>query len=527
MPDEALQEKSSPSNEPEPKPSTGRAAQREENHRVVIIGSGVGGSVAAYRLSEAGVENLVLERGRRWPITPSADTFPHVPSLDKRLIWLDDTPPTPHCAQLPWLSKAIDGVAQSVLPTSTGLMDVLLHRNLTVICGAGVGGGTLIYGGILPQPRPGPFEAVFPGEIDYAEMDEVYYPRTRRRMSASTFPRDLLSHPRYRTERTWVSALTRTGLTTEEVPSTFDFDVIRAELSGERKPSATVGQYIFTGCDSGAKLSMDRTYLARAEATGKTVVRPLHKVTGVTHESDGRYRVAVERLATDGRLLERLVVRCDKLIMAAGGVHTPRMLVTARDTGALPGLNEHVGAQWGTNGDQLPIIKTFLQPTGRNQGGPPPLLARNSDATAMVTAGGLPIPVESRFMLIAGIGIPDRYGKWVHSASAGRAHLQWSANSDATAQRDALALTRTVARHIPYGAAALDPNAAHPLILHPLGGVAIGKATDMHGRLHGHDGLYCLDSALMPGSTAAVNPALTIAAIAERCLDHVISDFTD
>mgnify|MGYP006198644791 CR=1 FL=1 len=65
-------------------------AEREERHGVVIIGSGVGRSIAAFRLAEAGVENVVLERGRRWPVTPAGDTFPAFPSPDRRLVWLDD-----------------------------------------------------------------------------------------------------------------------------------------------------------------------------------------------------------------------------------------------------------------------------------------------------------------------------------------------------------------------------------------------------------------------------------------------------
>jgi cholesterol oxidase len=47
-----------------------------------------------------------------------------------------------------------------------------------------------------------------------------------------------------------------------------------------------------------------------------------------------------------------------------------------------------------------------------------------------------------------------------------------------------------------------------------------------YGRLRSYHGLYCLDGALMPGSTAAVNPVLPTAAVVERCLDEIIADFT-
>ncbi|WP_059013278.1 GMC oxidoreductase [Streptomyces specialis] len=505
---------------------TPRGPVREESHPVVIIGAGVGGSVAAFRLADAGVDNLVLERGRRWPITPDGDTFPTVPYPDKRIIWLDDKPPTPVCDQVPWLARITESITAAALPRSTGLLDVLPHKNLTVVCGAGVGGGTLVYGGILPQPKAGPFREVFPPEVDYEEMDRVHYPRARRRLGAADFPDDVLAHRRYRSNRVFGSAVEKAGLPVERVPSTFDFDIIRAELDGRAKPSATVGQYFFTGCDSGAKLSVDRTYLARAEATGRTEVRPLHKVTAIAQDADGRYRVSAERLGVDGDVLERIDVLCARLILAAGGVHTPRMLVTARDTGALPLLNEHVGEQWGTNADQLPLIRTIAVATGSRQGGPPTFLTRNADGSALLTQGGQPVPVETGLLLCPGVGMSDRFGRWTYSAATEHAHLRWASGSDTTGRRAITELLHLVARHIPLGGVGLNPLAPHPLVLHPLGGAVIGKATDAYGRLHGHDGLYCLDSALMPGSTAAVNPVLTIAAVVERCLDHVIGDFT-
>ncbi|MFI9005832.1 GMC oxidoreductase [Actinosynnema sp. NPDC053489] len=506
-----------------PSPTRGRV-DREERHRVVVIGSGVGGSVTAFRLARAGVDNLVLERGRRWPITPAGDTFPRWPSPDRRLLWLGRPSSVPLLSRLPWAAPAAEAVAARLLPRSTGLLDVLPHRRLTVLCGAGVGGGTLVYAGLLPQPRAEAFHRAFPPELDYGELDRVHYPRARRRLGGAEFPDDLLTHPRFRSAVLWRTALVEAGLPVEKAVSAFDFDVVRAELGGRARAAATIGQYMFTGCDSGAKISVDRTYLARAEATGRTEVRPLHEVTGIGQGRDGRYRVAVDHLDVGGAVLERVRITCDRLVLAAGGVHTPRLLLTAKATGALPRLNEFVGEQWGTNADQAQLVRVGSMPGDGPHGGPAAFLTREHGGLVTVAHAGVG-GLGNRWMLCFGMGVPDRFGRWTWSDATAEPRLEWGPDGDAGTRRATTGLLRRVVEHVPTGATLHDPLGTHPLVLHPLGGAVLGKATDAQGRLHGYEGLYCLDAALMPGNTAAVNPALTIAAVVERCLDRVIHDF--
>ncbi|RKE66961.1 GMC oxidoreductase [Dietzia kunjamensis] len=50
----------------------------------------------------------------------------------------------------------------------------------------------------------------------------------------------------------------------------------------------------------------------------------------------------------------------------------------------------------------------------------------------------------------------------------------------------------------------------------------MGQVCDLDGRVQGQRGLYVVDGALIPGTTAACNPSLTIAAIAERALDRIV-----
>ena len=52
----------------------------------------------------------------------------------------------------------------------------------------------------------------------------------------------------------------------------------------------------------------------------------------------------------------------------------------------------------------------------------------------------------------------------------------------------------------------------------------MGKACDLYGRIKGYEGLYVTDAAFIPLATAATNPALTIAAFAERSMEHIMQN---
>ena len=57
---------------------------------------------------------------------------------------------------------------------------------------------------------------------------------------------------------------------------------------------------------------------------------------------------------------------------------------------------------------------------------------------------------------------------------------------------------------------------------HPLGGAVIGRACDLDGQVKRHPGLFVVDGALIEGNTGLANPSLTIAALAERCMDRIV-----
>jgi cholesterol oxidase len=73
----------------------------------IVVGSGFGGSIAALRLGEAGIDTVVLERGRRWPIRPDGNTFATFEQPDGRAYWVRDRTGEAILG-LPQLEKRID-----------------------------------------------------------------------------------------------------------------------------------------------------------------------------------------------------------------------------------------------------------------------------------------------------------------------------------------------------------------------------------------------------------------------------------
>jgi len=326
----------------------------------LVIGTGYGGSVAALRLAQAGVDVAMIEMGMAWD-TPGADgkIFANTTAPDQRSFWLRTRTKQP-------LSNFLGFPIDKDIPRYTGILDAEEFGGIIVYQGRGVGGGSLVNGGMAVTPKRENFGAILPS-VNPDEMYNVYYPRANDGLGVGTVRQAWFdTTDAYQYARVGRKQAQRSGFPFVFVPDVYDWNYMEQEAAGTVPKSALAGEILY-GNNYGKK-SLQKTYLPRIAATGKVSISPLHRVTAVTPASGGGYTVAIEQLNTDGTVSTTKTVTADKVFFAAGSVGTSKLLTKLKATGALPNLNGEIGKTWGDNGNvMVGRANQIWDPTGSLQ----------------------------------------------------------------------------------------------------------------------------------------------------------------
>lgn len=489
----------------------------------IVVGSGYGAAVSALRLGEAGVETLVLEMGRLWN-EPGEDgkVFCAMTAPDERSMWFKHRTEAP-LSTLLWL----DVVNRDIDPYP-GVLDRVNYEDMSVYVGRGVGGGSLVNGGMAVVPRRDYFEEVLPG-VDAGEMFDRYFPLAQAELQVNTIDPDFYaSTPYYRFSRVAAAQAEAAGLKTVFVPDVYDFAHMEREAAGTAPKSALAGEVIY-GNNHG-KMSLDKTYLASALATGKVTIAARHQVRAVERDADGNYALTVEHRGDANERIETKRYTCRHLFLGAGSLGTTELLLRARDTGALPDLDEAVGSGWGPNGNVMTArANQPWHPTGLKQSTIPVVGIDdwdNPEARVFAELAPLPAGIETWISLYLAITDNPERGHFTYDAATDSARLHWSAEQSRPSAEAAKSMFDRINRKhgtsYRYDLFGDDRAFADDFCYHPLGGCVLGEATDAYGRLNGYDRLYVTDSSLIPGSLG-VNPLVTITALAERNLEAIIA----
>jgi len=296
----------------------------------VVIGSGFGGSVSALRLAEKGYSVLVLEQGSH----------------------RDD-------ADMPRSTWDVRRYFYAPRLGLRGIFRITPFKDVLVVSGAGVGGGSLGYAMTLYVP-PGPFfdDPQWAGLRDWRAELAPHYETAQRMLGVTDVTRDDLADRLLRefgeeigVGHTYRKA--RVGAFLGPPGQT----VADPYFGGEGPPrtGCTSCGRCMVGCPVGAKNSLPKNYLwfaqrrgARIEAERQvTRLRPLNGADGadgweITHERTGAW---LRR--------RRRTIRARGVVIAGGALGTNRLLAQARAAGDLPKLSPRLGDLVRTNSEAV------------------------------------------------------------------------------------------------------------------------------------------------------------------------------
>lgn len=518
------------------------------HYDVVIIGSGFGGSVSALRLTEKGYHVGVLEAGRRF-----AD---------------EDLPKTSWHIRDYLLAPAVG---------CYGIFRMTALKDVLILTGAGVGGGSLGYANTLYQPPEGVYaDPQWAHITDWCDELAPHYEQARRMLGVTTYP---ATSP---ADRVMLDVAEQMGIgqtyRNADVGVCFGAPGARpgadvddpyfGGLGPARRSCIHCGECM-TGCRHNAKNTLVKNYLYLAERAGAEV-HALTSVHRVRPRDNGGYEVETHRTGrrVTGRRSQRQVFTADQVIFAAGALGTARLLHAMRDDGTLPGISPRIGRLTRTNSEAILAARSRSSAVDYSQGvaitssiHPDPVThvepvryGRGSNLLALLGTvlvdGDQPVArwraglreLRKHLRELPKMQNPRHWSEQTivllvmqtldNSITTSLRRRRWSGRPGLTSEPGegepnptwippGHEVARRVAERIDGVAAGTWGDLVNvPVTGHLIGGCVIGDSpatgvVDAYHRLYGHDGLHVVD-----GSTVSVNlgvnPSLTITAQAER-----------
>ncbi len=296
----------------------------------LVIGSGFGGSVSALRLSEKGYRVGVLECGKRF----ADDEFPKSTGDFRRYFWR------------PKLGMK-------------GIFRLTTFRDVAVVSGCGVGGGSLGYANTLYVPPKQFFEdRQWAGVEDWESALAPHYAEAQRMLGVTMNEHDDPADQLLRElgEHLGVADTykkTPVGVFFGEPGKTVPDPFFGGE--GPDRTGCLLSGRCMVGCPNGAKNTLVKNYLYLAEKRGAKIapertvvdVRPLGK-------GDGSEGYEVETIRSGSWIRRnRQVHRARGVVVSAGPLGTNLLLQRCRLGGSLPRISGRLGELVRTNSEAI------------------------------------------------------------------------------------------------------------------------------------------------------------------------------
>ncbi|MBT0574244.1 GMC oxidoreductase [Riemerella anatipestifer] len=498
----------------------------------ILVGTGYGNAVVAERLANAGHQVLMIEMGLDWEgykLKNPHFKFYKMTSPGKESTWMNKSTQAP-----------IGLGNMNSFDKFTGILERKDFTNIKIYLGRGVGGGSLVNGGMTVTPKKEYLKEVYDKvgvSLPVDELYDTYFPLANHSLGKNLVPDDVYNSEWYTFSRMGIEEGANSGFTPVIVPNLYDFDYMRDEIAGKVPRSATNVEVIY-GNNYG-KRDLTKTYLKRALDTGNVTIIPQHKVDYIEALPSGEYALVVKQIDTLNREVGVKKFTCDKLYLGAGSLGTTELLLKSKALNKLPNINDEVGKYWGNNGNTMASRYTAFVLGHHSRGNyqstmPVRGLDNFNDVNYPFFAEIAPMPVFGTYTaLYLVVSKVDKFGSITYDLDKQKIALDWDTTHNNHMRKNAEYFLSKMNQNGSTGwfnnkyvnnTILLPKNGVDETICyHPLGGCVLGKVTDLHGRVHGYNNLYVTGGSLIPGSLG-VNPYVTITALSEYCIDTILKN---
>lgn len=311
----------------------------EPAYDVVIVGSGYGGAIAAAELAgcrENGrpLRICVLERGREY----LPGSFP---------------------SQFADLPTQLRGSFAGKTKGGEGLFDIRVGADLAVVVANGLGGGSLINAGVMEVPKPEIFDRRWPPALHRGRELGPYYTEAKQLLGAAHGKVDntIGLHPQLQgqpLDKTRVLGILGRGTTREAAITVALRDHRNSE--GVKLSACKLCGDCATGCNYGAKESLDTNLLVRAARLGVDIWCGA-TVQRLQRPQEGSQAWSLELVHTDEKLRLQdagprwLTAR--RVILAAGALGSTEILLRTQRRQARQMFSPLLGQRFSGNGDMI------------------------------------------------------------------------------------------------------------------------------------------------------------------------------
>ncbi len=307
-------------------------AQIKSHYDAIVVGSGYGAGVAASRLARMGLKVAVLERGREIPVGEFPDSLPEATAE---------------------LQFTHDGRHEG---RRDGLYDLHLGRDIHVLVGCGLGGTSLINANVSLPPDPRVWEdPCWPVELFADETLNQGFERAEAMLRPQSYP-----------GKPALSKLERMA----EAAKFLDVELVRPPINvvlqdtinaaGVKQPACTLCGDCCSGCNVGAKTTVQVSYLADAYNHGAEIFTNA-SVRFVRRDGENwrAFYITTSQRRDHFKSPERSI-SASIVVLGAGSLGSTEILLRSRGNGLA--TSERLGAGFTGNGDVLAFAWNGMKP---------------------------------------------------------------------------------------------------------------------------------------------------------------------